>query len=107
MPGDTKKEGRIKGFALLEFKTHLDATAALEQLRKSDVVFGLDSSANVAFAQTPIHPNQEVLSQVRELLACVFTVSEDSFSCCRTFHLYLLNRSLHFLFHFYRGLVVI
>ncbi|KAG5533720.1 hypothetical protein RHGRI_027789 [Rhododendron griersonianum] len=63
LPGDTKKEGRIKGFALLEFNTHSDATAALERLRKPDVVFGLDSSANVAFAQTPIHPNQEVLSQ--------------------------------------------
>lgn len=71
MPGDTKKEGRIKGFALLEFNTHLDAMAALERLRKSDVAFGLDSSANIAFAQTPIHPNQEVLSQVRELVVYV------------------------------------
>lgn len=78
LPGDTKKEGRIKGFALVEFNTHSDATAALEQLGKPDVVFGLDSSANVAFAQTPIHPNQEVLSQVRELVVYVFTVSEDS-----------------------------
>ncbi|KAE9451657.1 hypothetical protein C3L33_16471, partial [Rhododendron williamsianum] len=78
LPGDTKKEGRIKGFALLEFNTHSDAMAALERLRKPDVVFGLDSSANVAFAQTPIHPNQEVLSQVRELVVYVFTVSEDS-----------------------------
>ncbi|XP_058181700.1 uncharacterized protein LOC131300065 isoform X2 [Rhododendron vialii] len=65
LPGDTKKEGRIKGFALLEFNTHSDATAALERLTKPDVVFGLDSSANVAFAQTPIHPNQEVLSQLK------------------------------------------
>ncbi|KAH7841081.1 hypothetical protein Vadar_025358 [Vaccinium darrowii] len=65
LPGDTKKEGRIKGFALLEFNTHLDAMAALERLRKSDVAFGLDSSANIAFAQTPIHPNQEVLSQLK------------------------------------------
>ncbi|KAG5533718.1 hypothetical protein RHGRI_027789 [Rhododendron griersonianum] len=69
LPGDTKKEGRIKGFALLEFNTHSDATAALERLRKPDVVFGLDSSANVAFAQTPIHPNQEVLSQVKASIA--------------------------------------
>lgn len=65
VPDDPKKVGRIKGFALLEFSTHSDAMAALQRLGKPDAVFGRDISAKVAFAQTPLHPNEELLSQVR------------------------------------------
>ncbi|XP_057477022.1 uncharacterized protein LOC130764734 isoform X1 [Actinidia eriantha] len=62
---DPQKEGKIKGFALLEFSTQLDALAAFHQLRKPDAVFGRDRSAKVAFAPIPMHPNEEVLSQVK------------------------------------------
>ncbi|KAL7229579.1 hypothetical protein ACSBR2_008146 [Camellia fascicularis] len=65
LPDDPQKEGKIKGFALLEFSTHSDAMAAFQRLRKPDAVFGRDRSAKVAFAQTPMHPNQEILSQVK------------------------------------------
>ncbi|XP_057482001.1 uncharacterized protein LOC130768908 isoform X2 [Actinidia eriantha] len=65
LPDDPQKEGKIKGFALLEFSTHSDALAAFHQLRKPDAIFGRDRSAKVAFAQTPMHPNEEVLSQVK------------------------------------------
>lgn len=64
LPNDSQKEGKIKGFALLEFSTHSDALAAFQRLRKPDAIFGRDRSAKVAFAQTPMHPNEEVLSQV-------------------------------------------
>ncbi|KAL7001642.1 hypothetical protein U1Q18_002794 [Sarracenia purpurea var. burkii] len=65
LPDDPQKKGKIKGFALLEFSTHSDALAALQRLRKPDAVFGRDRTAKVAFAQSPMHPNQEVLSQVK------------------------------------------
>ncbi|KAL7229574.1 hypothetical protein ACSBR2_008141 [Camellia fascicularis] len=65
LPDDPQKEGKIKGFALLKFSTHSDAMAAFQRLRKPDAVFGRDRSAKVAFAQTPMHPNQEILSQVK------------------------------------------
>ncbi|GMP24177.1 hypothetical protein CsSME_00001538 [Camellia sinensis var. sinensis] len=65
LPDDPQKEGKIKGFALLEFSTYSDAMAAFQRLRKPDAVFGRDRSAKVAFAQTPMHPNQEILSQVK------------------------------------------
>ncbi|KAF8380434.1 hypothetical protein HHK36_027921 [Tetracentron sinense] len=64
LPDDPKNEGKIKGFAFLEFSTHSDAMVAFQRLRKSDVVFGRDRSAKVAFAQTPLHPSEEALSQV-------------------------------------------
>ncbi|THG20570.1 hypothetical protein TEA_004078 [Camellia sinensis var. sinensis] len=64
-----QKEGKIKGFALLEFSTHSDAMAAFQRLRKPDAVFGCDRSAKVAFAQTPMHPNQEILCQVKANIA--------------------------------------
>ncbi|CAL5404897.1 unnamed protein product [Camellia sinensis] len=65
LPDDPRKEGKIKGFALLEFSTHSDAMEAIQRLRKPDVVFGRDISAKVAFAQTPLRPNQDVLSELK------------------------------------------
>lgn len=65
VPDDPKKVGRIKGFALLEFRNHSDAMKALQRLGKPDAVFGRDISAKVAFAQNPLHPSEELLSQVR------------------------------------------
>ncbi|KAF5959883.1 hypothetical protein HYC85_001092 [Camellia sinensis] len=70
LPADPQKEGKIKGFALLEFSTHSDAMAAFQRLRKPDAVFGRDRSAKVAFAQTPMHPNQEIRSQVLRPKVC-------------------------------------
>ncbi|GMP69983.1 hypothetical protein CsSME_00029038 [Camellia sinensis var. sinensis] len=65
LPDDPRKGGKIKGFALLEFSTHSDAMEAIQRLRKPDVVFGRDISAKVAFAQTPLRPNQDVLSELK------------------------------------------
>lgn len=67
LPDDPKNDGKIKGFALLEFSTHSDAMTAFNRLRKPDAVFGRDKSAKVAFTQTPMHPSKEVLSQVKRV----------------------------------------
>ncbi|OVA18683.1 RNA recognition motif domain [Macleaya cordata] len=65
LPDDPKTEGKIRGFALLEFTSHSDAMAAFQRLRKPDAIFGCDRSAKVAFAQSSIHPSDEALSQVK------------------------------------------
>ncbi|XP_057952757.1 polyadenylate-binding protein, cytoplasmic and nuclear-like [Malania oleifera] len=65
LPEDSNNEGKIKGFALLEFTTHSDAVAAFKRLRMPDAIFGRDRSAKVAFAQTPMHPSEEALSKVK------------------------------------------
>ncbi|XP_077235520.1 uncharacterized protein LOC143877391 isoform X2 [Tasmannia lanceolata] len=65
LPEDPKNEGKNRGFALLEFNTHSDAMAAFQLLRKPDAIFGCDRSAKVAFAQSPMHPSEEALLQVK------------------------------------------
>lgn len=77
LPVDPKDEGKIKGFALLEFKSHSDAMTAFQRLRKADAVFGRDRSAKVAFAQTPMHPSEEVLSKVKTVYVEGLTDSWD------------------------------
>ncbi|KAK9063246.1 hypothetical protein SSX86_017116 [Deinandra increscens subsp. villosa] len=67
VPEDSKIENKNKGFAFLEFRTHADAVAAFQRLKKPDVVFGRDVSARVAFAQTPMHSKDADLSQVNEV----------------------------------------
>lgn len=67
LPDDPNNEGKIKGFALLEFNSHSDAMEAFQRLQKPDAVFGCDRSAKVAFAHTPMHPAEEVLLQVNNL----------------------------------------
>ncbi|KAJ6804442.1 nucleolin-like isoform X2 [Iris pallida] len=65
LPDDPKNEGRIKGFGFLEFASHSDAMVAFHRLRKPDALFGRDISAKISFAQTPLHPSEESLLQVR------------------------------------------
>lgn len=60
IPEDPTIAGKIRGFAFLEFTTHLSAATAFQLLQKPDAVFGRDISAKVAFAQS----GDEALSQV-------------------------------------------
>lgn len=64
LPEDPRSDGKIKGFAFLEFSAHADAVAAFQRLRKPDAIFGRDISAKVAFAQAPM---DEDLSQVKQV----------------------------------------
>ncbi|XP_010918318.1 uncharacterized protein [Elaeis guineensis] len=77
LPDDPNNEGKIKGFAFLEFNSHSDAMAAFQRLKKPDAVFGCDRSAKVAFAQTPMHPAEEVLLQVKTVFVESIPVSWD------------------------------
>ncbi|CAI9295734.1 unnamed protein product [Lactuca saligna] len=77
LPENPKLEGKNKGFAFLEFTTHSDAVAAFQRLKKPDAVFGRDISAKVAFAQTPMHQNDEDLSQPQAKKVYLEGVTKD------------------------------
>ncbi|KAH9322961.1 hypothetical protein KI387_017600, partial [Taxus chinensis] len=62
--GDTHNDGLSRGFAFLEFGTHMDAMNAYKRLQNPDVIFGGDRIAKVAFAE-PLHePDAEVMAQI-------------------------------------------
>lgn len=67
LPDDPRREGKIKGFAFVEFKSHSEAMTAFQHLRKPHVVFGCDVSAKVSFAHAPLHPCEEDLQKVTDL----------------------------------------
>nr|XP_043619124.1 heterogeneous nuclear ribonucleoprotein Q-like isoform X2 [Erigeron canadensis] len=62
---DTKNEGMNRGFAFLDFPSRADALEACRRLQKRDVIFGTDRTARVAFADTFIEPDDEIMAQVR------------------------------------------
>lgn len=64
---DPQQEGMNRGFAFLEFPTHLEATNAFKRLQKRDVFFGIDVCAKVAFAKSGIEPDEEVMAQVKSI----------------------------------------
>lgn len=65
--GDTQNEGLSRGFAFLEFGTHMDAMNAYKRLQKPDVIFGGDRTAKVAFAEPLREPDAEVMAQVKSV----------------------------------------
>lgn len=62
---DAKNEGMNRGFAFLDFPSRADALEACRRLQKRDVIFGTDRTARVAFADTFIEPDDEIMAQVR------------------------------------------
>ncbi|KAK8967251.1 Polyadenylate-binding protein RBP47B [Platanthera guangdongensis] len=62
---DNSNEGTNRGFAFLEFASRADAMDAYRRLQKRDVVFGTERSAKVAFAESFIEPDDEIMSQVK------------------------------------------
>lgn len=61
---DSNNEGMNRGFAFLEFSSRSDAMDAYRRLQKRDVVFGVDRTAKVAFADSFIEPDDEIMAQV-------------------------------------------
>ncbi|XP_020585375.1 nucleolin isoform X2 [Phalaenopsis equestris] len=62
---DASNDGMNRGFAFLEFSSRSDAMDAYRRLQKRDVVLGVDRSAKVAFADSFIEPDDEIMSQVK------------------------------------------
>lgn len=61
---DLNNEGMNRGFAFLDFSCRAEALEACKRLQKRDVVFGTDRTARVAFADTFIEPDDEIMSHV-------------------------------------------
>lgn len=61
---DSNSEGMNRGFAFLEFASRSEAMDAYKRLQKRDVVFGVDRTAKVAFADSFIEPDDEIMAQV-------------------------------------------
>lgn len=61
---DPQLEGVNRGFAFIEFITHKEALNAFHRLQQSDVVFGTERSAKVAWAQPLNEPDEDTMSQV-------------------------------------------
>lgn len=62
---DMKNEGLNRGFAFLDFPSRADALEACKRLQRRDVVFGIDRTARVAFADTFIEPDDAIMSHVK------------------------------------------
>ncbi len=61
---DMRNEGLNRGFAFLDFECRADALEACKRLQRRDVVFGIDRTARVAFADTFIEPDDAIMSHV-------------------------------------------
>lgn len=73
---DAKSVGMNRGFAFLDFPTRADALEACRRLQKRDVIFGTDRTARVAFADTFIEPDDEVMAQVYILKICCLFINQ-------------------------------
>ncbi|XP_040378921.1 uncharacterized protein LOC102719669 isoform X2 [Oryza brachyantha] len=62
---DSNNPGMNRGYALLEFSTRPEAMDAFRRLQKRDVVFGVDRSAKVSFADSYPEVDDEIMAQVR------------------------------------------
>ncbi|KAK3141911.1 hypothetical protein QOZ80_4BG0339770 [Eleusine coracana subsp. coracana] len=62
---DSNNPGMNRGYALLEFSTRPEAMDAFRRLQKRDVVFGVDRSAKVSFADSYPQVDDEIMAQVR------------------------------------------
>ncbi|CAD6260129.1 unnamed protein product [Miscanthus lutarioriparius] len=62
---DTNNPGMNRGYALLEFSTRPESMDAFRILQKRDVVFGVDRSAKVSFADSYPQVDDEIMAQVR------------------------------------------
>uniref|UniRef100_A0A0D9W7R5 RRM domain-containing protein n=1 Tax=Leersia perrieri TaxID=77586 RepID=A0A0D9W7R5_9ORYZ len=62
---DSNNPGMNRGYALLEFSTRPEAMDAFRRLQKRDVVFGVDRTAKVSFADSYPEVDDEIMAQVR------------------------------------------
>ncbi|KAL5216793.1 hypothetical protein ABZP36_008194 [Zizania latifolia] len=62
---DSNNPGMNHGYALLEFSTRPEAMDAFRLLLKRDVVFRVDRSAKVSFADSYLEVDDEIMAQVR------------------------------------------
>ncbi|KAG9448086.1 hypothetical protein H6P81_014214 [Aristolochia fimbriata] len=63
---DPNDKGKNRGYAFVDFSTHMDAVAACSKLQKGSFYFGTQVRAEIAFAKTT-EPDEEVMAQVKSV----------------------------------------
>ncbi|KAL6639412.1 hypothetical protein ACP70R_023142 [Stipagrostis hirtigluma subsp. patula] len=61
-----ERKGKNRGYAFLDFKTHVDAAAAFLKLQKRDLYLGTDFRAQVSFSKT-LSQDDEVMEKVKSV----------------------------------------
>ncbi|KAJ8649950.1 hypothetical protein MRB53_002973 [Persea americana] len=74
---DTSNKGLNRGFAFLEFSSRNDAMNAYKCLTKRDVVFGVDRTAKVSFADSFVEPDDEIMAKVKTVFVDGLPASWD------------------------------
>ncbi|KAF6136202.1 hypothetical protein GIB67_001611 [Kingdonia uniflora] len=64
---DPSDKSKNRGYAFLNFSTHMDAVAASNKLQRGDAFFGTSVRADVAFAISAVEPDEEVMAQVKSI----------------------------------------
>ncbi|KAK1324467.1 Polyadenylate-binding protein 5 [Acorus calamus] len=64
---DPHMKGMNRGYAFLDFRTHMDAVAGCIKLQRQDAFFGTDARAVVSFSMSACEPDEEVMAQVKSV----------------------------------------
>ncbi|XP_066397126.1 heterogeneous nuclear ribonucleoprotein Q-like [Miscanthus floridulus] len=61
-----EKKGKNRGYAFLDFRTHVDAVAAFVKLQKRDLYLGTDFRAHISFSNT-LSQDDEIMEKVKSV----------------------------------------
>jgi hypothetical protein len=61
-----EKRGKNRGYAFLDFRTHVDAVAAFLKLQERDLFLGTDFRAHISFSNT-LSQDDEIMEKVHQL----------------------------------------
>ncbi|KAK1304481.1 Polyadenylate-binding protein 5 [Acorus calamus] len=64
---DPNMKGMNRGYAFLDFRSHMDAVAGCIKLQRQDAFFGTDARAVVSFSMSACEPDEEVMAQVKSV----------------------------------------
>ncbi|KAL5726829.1 hypothetical protein ACHQM5_000079 [Ranunculus cassubicifolius] len=64
---DPRDRRKNRGYAFLNFSTHMDAVAACNKLQKGSLYLGTTTRADIAFAKSAVEPDEEIMSQVKSI----------------------------------------
>ena len=59
-----ERKGKNRGYAFLDFRTHMDAVAAFLKLQEKDLYLGTDFRAHISFSNT-LSQDDEIMEKVQ------------------------------------------
>ncbi|KAK9103941.1 hypothetical protein Sjap_021195 [Stephania japonica] len=85
---DPNDRAKNRGYAFLNFSTHMDAVAACNRLQKGVIYFDTNIRAEVAFAKSAFEPDEEVMAQVKSVFLGGLPTSWDEEQVLKHFKKY-------------------